>query len=155
MASFLLRRAGWALVTLVILATVVFFGVNLLIPYSYATQFWFVGGTDLVRDVTETLGLDRSLGVRYVEYMAGLARLDLGNEFGGRSVLSVVVAALPVTVLAFGMGGLVAYMFGEWFGRAVAWHGGRLAGGAASAVKHCLLHGIPPVVGLSSPLLRS
>ena len=146
MIPFLLRRAGWALVTLAILATVVFFGVNLLIPYTYATQFWFVGGPELVAQVTEQLGLDRPLGQRYIDYMAGLITLDLGREFGGSSVASLVLSALPVTLLAFAMGGLVAYLFGDWFGRAVAWHQGRLVGGAASTLNVALYTAFPPLL---------
>jgi peptide/nickel transport system permease protein len=146
MVSFLVRRAGWAVVTLAILATVVFFGVNLLIPYTYATQFWFVGGPELVAQMTEQLGLDRPLWERYLDYMAGLVTLDLGNEFGGASVMSQVAAALPVTMLAFGMGGVVAYVFGDWFGRAVAWHQGRLVGGAASSLSVALYTAFPPLL---------
>lgn len=146
MVSFLLRRAAGSVVTMVILITIVFFGVNLLIPYSYATQFWFVGGPEAVARVTEALGLDRPLLERYMEYMAGVIRGDLGREFGGSSVLALVGSALPVTLLAFGMGGLVAYLFGDWFGRAVAWHQGRLVGGAASTASIALYTAFPPLL---------
>jgi len=146
MVAFLLRRIGWSVVTLLLLVTLVFFGVNLLIPYSYATQFWFVGGTRMVAQMTEQLGLNQPLFERYVEYMTGIATLDLGREFGGRDVLGLVVSALPVTLLGFGLGGVVAYLFGDWFGRTVAWRRGRGVSGAATTVSIALYTAFPPLL---------
>jgi ABC-type dipeptide/oligopeptide/nickel transport system permease component len=147
MIGFLLRRVGWAVVTLLVLVTVVFYGVNLLIPYTYATQFWFVGGAELVQEVMEALRLDRPLWERHLAYLAGLfSGTPLGFEFGGQPVLRLIGRALPVTLLAFGLAGLVAFIFGDWFGRAVAWHRGRLVGGGASALSVALYTAFPPLL---------
>ena len=54
--------------TLFIFVTVTYFLVNLLIPYDYATEFWFTGGSDAVVAVREQLGLGRpSRGSQYLD----------------------------------------------------------------------------------------
>jgi peptide/nickel transport system permease protein len=55
---------------------------------------------DLVQLTRERLGTDRPILVQYGEYLAGLARGDLGVSFhGGQPVLDEVLKALPNTAL--------------------------------------------------------
>lgn len=144
MTGFLARRVGWALVSLVGFASVAFFAVNLLIPYDYATSFWFRGGTPAVLAGREALGLDRPLMNRYWDFLSGLFTGGLGDGFDGRSVIEQVVGALPVTVLTFGAAGVVAYLLGDWMGRLVAWRKNRIAAGATSTVAVVLFTTFPP-----------
>ncbi len=146
MIKYLLGRAAWALVTLFLFTSLVFFAVNLLVPYDYATNFWLHGGTSLVEAVRDQLGLDRSLWERYVEQMAGFLQLDLGRSFSGRRVTDLVGEALPVTLLAFALGGVVAYLFGDWIGRMVAWRRRRLLSAAMTTASVGLYTAFPPLL---------
>ena len=56
----------------------------------------FQGGIEVVAAVTEQLGLDRPLGVRFVEYLGGLFVGDLGVSYGGEPVATAIWRALPM-----------------------------------------------------------
>lgn len=146
MARFLVRRALLAIGTLFLFVSLVFVAVNLLVPYDYATNFWLQGGPELVESVRQDLGLNRSLGERYVDQMTGLVSLDLGRSFGGQRVTALVGEALPVTVLAFALGGVFAYLFGDWLGRVVAWRRRRLLSTSATTVSVGLHTAFPPLL---------
>jgi peptide/nickel transport system permease protein len=146
MVRFLAERLTWALVTLFLFVSLVFVAVNVLVPYDYATGFWLQGGPEMVEAVRERLGLNESLWDRYVALMSGLATLDLGRSFGGERVTEIVAEALPVTVLAFALGGVVAYLFGDWLGRVVAWRRRRLLSASATTASVTLHTAFPPLL---------
>lgn len=146
MARFLARRVVWALVTLFLFVSLVFVAVNVLVPYDYAINFWLQGGPELVETVRDQLGLNRSLGERYVDQMTGLLTLDLGRSFGGQRVTAVVGEALPVTLVAFALGGVVAFLFGDWMGRVVAWRRRRFVSAAATTASVGLHTAFPPLL---------
>lgn len=146
MVRFLTRRIIWALVTLFLFVSLVFVAVNVLVPYDYATNFWLRGGPQMVETVREQLGLDQSLWDRYVDQISGLASFDLGRSFSGQRVTALVGDALPVTVLAFALGGVVAYLFGDWMGRVVAWRRRRLLSASATAASVGLHTAFPPLL---------
>jgi peptide/nickel transport system permease protein len=139
----------------------VFFAVNLLIPYDYATTYWWQGGTRLMMEMREVLGLDRSIWVRYVEYMGDLLTGGAGVGMDGTPVIGQVLAALPITLLTFGAAGVVAYLLGDWLGRLVAWRRSRMLAGAASTVGVVLFTSFPPWLAFlliyfgAGPLLRA
>ncbi|MGH8874204.1 MAG: hypothetical protein ACRDVM_02990, partial [Acidimicrobiia bacterium] len=141
MTGFLAHRAVWGLVTLLLFVTAVFFLVQLLIPYDYSINFRLAGTHDLVR---AELGLDRPLPARYLDYMTDLARGDLGLTYGGTPVTEVIAGALPLTVLIFASGGILAFMLGEWLGRLVAWHRSRLVAGSVSTAAVIFYTAFPP-----------
>ncbi|QVQ52771.1 ABC transporter permease [Spiractinospora alimapuensis] len=88
-----------ALVVMFLAATVTFLLVRisgdplaLLLPPD-ATQ-------EQADELAATLGLDQPLAVQYVEYLAGLARFDLGDSlFYNQPVLTVIAERLPATAL--------------------------------------------------------
>ena len=142
MARFILRRVLWSLITLILMATIAFFAVNLLLPYDYA-----VGAgqrPQAVEEIRRQLGLDRPLFVRWLDYLWDLLRGDLGQSFGGQRVSRLVWDALPTTVTVFAVGGILAYLLGEWFGRLVAWSRNRFFSAASSAVSVLLFTAFPP-----------
>ncbi|MEX2623776.1 MAG: ABC transporter permease [Acidimicrobiia bacterium] len=159
--AFLARRVVWALASLLAFATVVFFAVNLLIPYDYATNYWWQGGTRLMMEMREVLGLGRSIWVRYLEYMSDLLTGGVGVGLDGTPVIDQVMAALPITLLTFGAAGVVAYLLGDWLGRLVAWKRSRVLAGAASTVSVVLFTSFPPWLAFlliyfgAGPLLRA
>ena len=113
--AFLLRRAVVSLVSLVVFVTSVFFLIDLLIPYE-----------------NPAVDPETSGGGRYLYYMAGLVRLDLGRSYSGTSVAGLISEALPTTLLIFATGGILAYLLGSWLGRVVEWRRGRIEGGLAT-----------------------
>lgn len=127
MARFLLSRAAQALVSIVGVSTIVFVVMHLsgdptllLVPEGASRE-----DVELLR---RQLGFDRPLAVQYADYLAGLARLDLGTSLVQRvSVASIVASRLPYTLLlaagalvvALGVGLPVGVVTGVWRGRLV------------------------------------
>lgn len=122
-------------------ATLMFFLVNIAIPYDYATQFTLSGGSEAVR---EQLGLERPLVVRWLSFMAGLVTGDLGTSYSGHSVSSLLWRRLPITLLIFIVGGVLAYMLGGWLGRLAGWHRNRVLSGGITGVSVLLYTMFPP-----------
>lgn len=125
MASFLLRRALRALLTLWFVVSVVFVVSRL---SGDPTQFLLpADASDAERAALRIyLGLDRSLPEQYVVYARQVVRLDFGNSFYyQRPVREVFLESLPrtlqLTALAFGL----SFVFGTSAGIAAArWRDG-------------------------------
>jgi peptide/nickel transport system permease protein len=142
MARFVARRVLWALVTLALLVTIAFFAVNLLLPYDFAVG---IGQRPrAIEQIRETLGLDRPLVVQWLDYMWHFVRGDLGESYDGDRVSSIVLSVLPVTVAIFAVGGIVAYLLGEWIGRLVAWSRRRFFSATTSVASVLLFAAFPP-----------
>jgi peptide/nickel transport system permease protein len=131
--SFLLMRLAWALLTLFIFLTVVFFFMQVWVPYSWATQF-LQGGQSAFEGAREAAGLDRPLMERYIEFMLGLAGGDLGTSFSGAPVAEALTEALPVTLTVFITGSVIGWVVGEQLGRLGSWSRWRITGSAISVV---------------------
>ena len=127
--AFLLRRTLVSLVSLAVFVTSVFFLIDLLIPYE-----------------NPAVDPETSGGGRYLDYMRGLVRLDLGRSYSGTSVAGLISEALPTTLLIFATGGILAYLLGSWLGRVVEWRRGRIEGGLATAVGLILYTMFPPLL---------
>ena len=131
LVSFLARRLVWAVITLFLFLTALFFFVQIWVPHDFATQFGMGGSPE---DVRSALGLDRPLPVRWAAYMWSLLQGDLGTSFRGAPVSDVIGAAAPITVFEFAVGAVIAYVVGELLGRVAAWRSRRGVGGALSVV---------------------
>jgi peptide/nickel transport system permease protein len=129
--SFLAKRLAWALVTLLIFLTVVFFFMQVWVPYSWATQF-LIGGPGAFEGAREAAGLNRPLPEQYLEFMLGLARGDLGTSFNGGAVIDLIREALPVTLTVFIAGSIIGWIGGELLGRLGSWNRTRLSGSVMS-----------------------
>ena len=121
LVSFLARRLVWALVTLVIFLTALFFFVQVWVPYTWATQF-LIGGGSAFEGAREAAGLNRPLLERYVEFLFGLLRGDLGTSFSGGPVIDMIREALPVTLTVFIAGSVIGFVAGEALGRLGSWN---------------------------------
>lgn len=84
----------------------VFLGVSLIVfcicGSNYDPIIYNVGGEDLTdaqyEELKEELGFDRPILVRYVEYMGGMVRGDLGtSHITGNDVFATIVEKLPIT----------------------------------------------------------
>jgi peptide/nickel transport system permease protein len=131
--SFLGRRLVWALVTLIIFLTAVFFFVQVWVPYTWATQF-LQGGPGAFDAAMEAAGLNRPLVERYVDFVGGLARLDLGQSFNGAPVFDLIGEALPVTLTVFITGTVIGWIVGELLGRIGTWSRRPFAGSGLSVL---------------------
>jgi peptide/nickel transport system permease protein len=127
MARFLVSRALQALVSILGVSTIIFVVMHLsgdptllLVPEGASRE-----DVELLR---HQLGFDRPLAVQYANYLAGLARGDLGTSLVQRvPVSSIVAARLPYTLLlaggalvvALGIGLPVGVITGVWRGTRV------------------------------------
>lgn len=99
MVSYIIRRVGILIVTLVLVTVIGF----LLVHATPGDPAVAAAGPDAdaetIEATREALGLNRSLGAQFWEYAIGLVRLDFGTSFdGGRPVLDAILERLPVTV---------------------------------------------------------
>lgn len=131
--TFLGWRLAWALVTVALFITALFFFMQVWVPYSWAT-FAKIGGPDAYRAALQAAGLDRPLPERFIGFVAGLARGDLGTSFSGTPVGDLVLEALPVTLTVFVAGIVVAWVAGELLGRLGSWRRGAAGGMAISTI---------------------
>jgi len=104
--------------------------------------------------VIERLGLDRPVHERFLIYLEGLARLDLGEAFpsasfqGGRPVSEIIVERLPRTLILFSAVVLLNYTLGFQIGKRIAWHRGRLAELVPTAIGVVLYNVFTPLAAL-------
>jgi peptide/nickel transport system permease protein len=95
MARFIARRLVLALVTLWLLATIVFIITNILPNNVGRTILGPFAPQETVDALNERLGTNRPILVRYADSLRGLVTLDFGNSFvSGKAVLPQVVAAV-------------------------------------------------------------
>src|SRR3954464_6638921 len=95
MVRFLLRRLVLGLITLWLLATIVFAITNILPTDVGRTILGPFAPEETVAALNEKLGTTRPLPVRYVESLTGLATLDFGDSFvSGQPVLPQVLGAV-------------------------------------------------------------
>jgi ABC-type dipeptide/oligopeptide/nickel transport system permease component len=95
---------------LLLLVTLVAFGLSVLAPVDPARMALAAGGTGVQPDERAVaakrleLGLDRSIPERYVRWWADLVRLDLGRSFGtGAPVRDLLGQRLPASAMLAGL----------------------------------------------------
>jgi peptide/nickel transport system permease protein len=95
MARFISRRLLLAIVTLWLLATIVFIITNVLPADVGRTILGPVAPQESVDALNQRLGTDRPILVRYVDSMKGIVTLDFGNSFvSGQPVLPQLLGAV-------------------------------------------------------------
>ncbi|CAN7681118.1 ABC transporter permease [Bosea sp. LjRoot9] len=99
MQGFLLRRAGQALATIIGVVTLIFFVQRLTGDPTYL----LVPETATKADVDalrHAMGFDRPLPVQYLDFLADLARFDLGQSVVQRvPVMTIIASRLPYTLM--------------------------------------------------------
>jgi peptide/nickel transport system permease protein len=158
--AFLARRLVWAFVTLLIFLTVVFFFVQVWVPYTWATQFRGPDRGAAYEAALDAAGLNRPLPERYAEFMVGLAQGDLGTSFNGLPVTDMIREALPVTLTVFIAGAVIGFVAGELLGRLGSWSRRRASGSVMATAGVLSATIFPPflvfllVTWLRGPLLE-
>lgn len=126
------RRLGIGLFTLFIVSLVIFFGVELL-PGDFAAAVLGQSGTpETVAALRSRLGLDLPAHVRYLAWLAGLLKGELGTSLGGEVRIADVLggrlfntfflaayAAAIAVPLAVGLGIVAALYRGSLLDRAI------------------------------------
>lgn len=104
MARFILRRLLLALITLWLLATIVFIITNVLPTDVGRTILGPFAPAESVAALNERLGTNRPILVRYLESLQGLITLDFGDSFvSGQAVLPQVLGAVGRSALLAGL----------------------------------------------------
>lgn len=120
MTRFLFRRLLQFVITLLGVATLIFFMLRVLpgdpVEFKYAHAGGTISAETLARERAR-FGLDRPLSTQYVSWIAGLARLDLGVSLWSEKPIAEEIAArigvtIQVALLAMVVGSLLALPLG-------------------------------------------
>jgi peptide/nickel transport system permease protein len=119
MTSFIVKRLGFALVTLWAVLTIVFFVVRVLPGDPAQVILGDQATAAAIEAMRARLGLDRPLAVQYAEFLFGVLRGDWGVSLvTGRPVLVEVMAVLPwtieLTIAALAIGAVIGIPLGVW-----------------------------------------
>lgn len=127
MIDFLLRRIIRAAVAL-LLFELILFGAIQAIPGDFAVIAGAFGGPGAISYWRELLGLDASLLQQFIHWLDNLLHLDFGTSFlyFPSSVTEVIQNNAARTLLLFVSAAVLAYAFGIWLGKQVAWRRGGL-----------------------------
>jgi glutathione transport system permease protein len=117
--SFLVRRLGFACITLFAVLTIIFMIVRILPGDPAQVILGDQADAGSIAALRTRLGLDRSLPVQYVEFLSGAVRGDWGVSLvTGRPVIQEVLSVLPwtveLTVVALLIGALIGIPLGVW-----------------------------------------
>lgn len=121
MTRFIARRIGLGLITLLGVLVLVFLLTHYLPGNPALVKAGQYANPRAIAAMEHQMGLDRPLPVQFRDYIAGLARLDLGTSFNtGQPVASDLRSRLPATVeLALwstAVAVLIGVPFGVWAG---------------------------------------
>ena len=125
MYRFIIRRIVRGLVALLLFQSLLFALVHAL-PYDFSSLI--LAGPIYRRFVQSYLGLDLPLWQQYGRWLFDFLRFDLGRSylFWPTPVINILGANLPRTLLLFLSGAIIAYAFGIWLGKVLAWRRGGL-----------------------------
>lgn len=127
MLAFILRRLVRAAIALLIFQLALFALVHA-IPGDFAVIAGVFGGPGAIDYLRGQLGLDLPLLQQFLNWMNRLLHFDLGTSFFyfPTPVTEVMQNNAARTLLLFVSAALIAYGFGIWLGKQVAWRRGGL-----------------------------
>ncbi|MBW6399159.1 ABC transporter permease [Roseomonas sp. HJA6] len=119
MTAFVVRRLGFAVITLWAVLTLVFFIVRVVPGDPAQVVLGDQATADAIAAMRVRLGLDRPLAVQYFEFLWGALRGDWGTSLvTGRPVLLEVTEVLPwtieLTLAALLIGAVIGIPLGVW-----------------------------------------
>ena len=112
MAKYIIKRVAMGIFSIFIVATVTFFVMNLVPGGPFVAEKSISAAAQ--QALAEKYGLDKPLGVQYVNYMKSLLHGDLGLSLRqrGRTVNEIIASKLPVSCRLAGVAVLVALCIG-------------------------------------------
>lgn len=119
MSGFILKRVGFAFVTLLAVLTIVFFIVRILPGDPAMVILGDQASQQSIDSLRARLGLDQPLPVQYLEFMRGVFAGDWGTSLvSGRPVIGEILKVLPATIeltlAALVLGAVVGIPLGVW-----------------------------------------
>ena len=125
MAKYIIKRVAMGIFSIFIVATVTFFVMNLVPGGPFVAEKSISAAAQ--QALAEKYGLDKPLGVQYVNYMKGLLHGDLGLSLRqrGRTVNQIIASKLPVSCRLAGIAVLVALCVGIPLGCISAYNRGK------------------------------
>ena len=148
MTRYLLTRLVSGLVLLLFYISLLFFIIQLSLPGDFVSVHILGLTLQQAEELRAELGLDKPLIQRYFVWLGDLLRGDLGNSFTtfgqGGPVIDIIKATLPVTLLMFGLGTIIAFLLGQWLGKVAAWRGPGMISGTATFASIALYTCFPP-----------
>lgn len=142
MLPYLLKRVGWALVTLIGVTVLTFVVVYRIPGDPAALQAPPSASPQVLAAVRARMGLDRPLWEQYGRFLSNLSRGDLGESYTRGPVAAVIARRLPATVQLAAAGWICWLVLGTLIG---TWVAARPAPGREAA----LLLG--SILGVSMP----
>jgi ABC-type dipeptide/oligopeptide/nickel transport system permease component len=83
MTRFLIKRVFWALITIFLFATAMFFIVQIIIPHDFTVQFALSQTTAQREAMQEELGLNLPLWQQYLKWIRNFFTGSFGQSFYG------------------------------------------------------------------------
>ncbi len=119
MRAFVIKRLGFAVVTLFMVLTIVFFIVRVLPGDPAMVILGDQAGAEAIAALRARLGLDQPLWAQYADFMAGVMTGDWGvSMVTGRPVIAEILKVLPatleLTVASLVIGVLIGAPLGVW-----------------------------------------
>ena len=119
MAAFIIRRLGFAVVTLLAVLTLVFVLVRIVPGDPAQVILGDQASRDAILAMRARLGLDRPLWAQYFEFLSGAVQGDWGvSMVTGRPVIAEVVRVLPwtmeLTCVSLLLGAVIGVPLGVW-----------------------------------------
>ena len=169
MAKYIVKRVAMGIFSVFIVATLTFFIMNLVPGGPFVAEKSISKAAQ--QALAEKYGLDKPLGVQYLNYMNSLIHGDMGLSLKqrGRTVNQIIFSKLPVSARTAGLAVLVALCVGIPLGCLSAYNRGKWADNLIIVFATCgiaipsfissvvLLYTfgmnlkIPPTVGLNEP----
>lgn len=121
MTRFLARRISLIVVTLLVVSVAIF-AITEILPGDVAQMIMGQGATEQnLKHIRETLGLDRPAPVRYLEWIGGVVRGDMGDSFVQKIPVTEVIEprlanSLILAAFAFLVAVPSAVGIGVWMG---------------------------------------
>ncbi|MDE2837295.1 MAG: ABC transporter permease [Chloroflexota bacterium] len=121
MTRFLVRRISLIVVTLFVVSAAIF-AITEILPGDVAQMVMGQGATEQnLKHIRETLGLDRPAPVRYLEWIGGVVRGDMGDSFVQKIPVTEVIEprlanSLILAAFAFLVAVPSAVAIGVWMG---------------------------------------
>lgn len=123
MTRFLIKRVFWALITIFLFATAMFFIVQVIIPHDFTVQFALSQTRAQREAMQEELGLSLPLWQQYLNWIRNFFTGSFGQSFYGYQVMDMFKASIPVSLLVFLTGTALAFIIGLWLGKSTGWKG--------------------------------
>jgi oligopeptide transport system permease protein len=126
MGAYMVKRILSAVITLFLVATMTFFLMFLVPGGPFLAEKAITPAT--LEALNQKYGLDKPVGVQYVNYMKRLVQGDLGTslKLRGRDVIDVIKAGFPISAQLGGIAALLAISIGIPLGSIAALKRGKI-----------------------------